>query len=68
MDMDREACSCRDEGMETTCRFCGNDTPLPYWCETCQRLVPEKRCQCCGLKARKVAGQAGSAVKVRTRA
>jgi len=65
--MDREDCSCGDEGPEMTCRMCGSDTLLPYWCETCQRLVPEKRCQCCGLKARKVAGPARSDVKIKVR-
>jgi len=67
MDMDREACSCGDKDAEIACRMCGNETPLPYWCETCQRLVPEKRCQCCGLKARKVIDPARSDVKLKAR-
>jgi predicted RNA-binding protein with PUA domain len=37
-----------------TCPLCAQASALPYWCETCERLVPEKRCLGCGLKARKV--------------
>ena len=37
-----------------TCPLCEQGIALPYWCETCERLVPEKRCLGCGLKARKV--------------
>jgi predicted RNA-binding protein with PUA domain len=37
-----------------TCPLCDPGGALPYWCETCERLVPEKRCLGCGLKARKV--------------
>jgi Zn ribbon nucleic-acid-binding protein len=36
------------------CPWCDQGIALPYWCETCERLVPEKRCLGCGLKARKV--------------
>ena len=39
---------------DATCPLCDQGTALPYWCETCERLVPEKRCLGCGLKARKV--------------
>lgn len=63
MKKDKEECGCYDKRPETTCRTCGTDTPLPYWCETCERLVPEKRCPCCGLKARKVNGPAECDVK-----
>ena len=58
MKRDKEERCYDDKGPET-CRTCGSDTTLPYWCETCQRPVPEKRCPCCGLKARKVNRRAG---------
>lgn len=43
-----------DKDAERTCQLCDQCTPLPYWCETCERLVPEKRCLGCGLKAKRV--------------
>ncbi|GEM_PF-1967069 len=54
-----DECSCNDRDREGACRVCGIDEPLPYWCETCERPVAEKRCPCCGLKARKMAGRTG---------
>lgn len=51
--MDENGCNCHGKHPETPCRICGG-TWFPYWCETCERLVPEKRCPFCGLKARKV--------------
>lgn len=41
------------ENVERKCLECEKGA-LMYWCETCQRPVPEKRCPNCGLKARKV--------------
>ncbi|MHB8121713.1 MAG: hypothetical protein ACYDG4_06110 [Desulfuromonadaceae bacterium] len=38
----------------TACLTCGNGAPLLYWCETCQKLVSDKRCPDCGLKSRKI--------------
>ena len=52
--MDREECSGKEKKTGKTCPLCDQDIALPYWCETCERLVPEKRCLGCGLKARKV--------------
>lgn len=49
--MNKEECNCNDKD---TGRLCDQASALPYWCETCERLVPEKRCLGCGLKARKV--------------
>ena len=43
-----------DNEKEVGCPLCDQGSALPYWCETCERLVPEKRCLGCGLKARKV--------------
>lgn len=51
--MNEKECNCSEKDNELTCRSCSSATP-PYWCETCQRLVPEKRCPECGLKCRKV--------------
>jgi predicted RNA-binding protein with PUA domain len=52
--MNRQGCTCSEKNPEMTCRLCGSDLPLAYWCETCQQLVPDKRCPHCGLKTRKV--------------
>lgn len=51
--MNREDCSSGDKEPEIACKMCGSEITLPYWCETCQRPVAEKRCPCCGLKTRK---------------
>ena len=67
MNMTREECDCSDNGPEMACRMCGSDTTLPYWCETCQRLVPEKRCPCCGLKAQKAASRGECDVSIKSR-
>ena len=52
--MAREECNDNEKDDEKTCALCEQNIALPYWCETCERLVPEKRCLGCGLKARKV--------------
>jgi len=53
MAMDKKECNCVAKKAETACLTCGNEAPLLYWCETCQQLVPDKRCPNCGLKSRK---------------
>lgn len=50
--MDKKGCSCSEKNSEVTCRGC-DLAELPYWCETCKKLVSEKRCPGCGLKCRK---------------
>lgn len=50
--MDKKGCSCSVKNSEVTCRGC-DLAELPYWCETCKKLVAEKRCPGCGLKCRK---------------
>jgi predicted RNA-binding protein with PUA domain len=52
--MDRPECRCDEKDGEKSCQTCNAAIALPYWCETCERLVAEKRCLGCGLKARKV--------------
>lgn len=52
--MDRKEGSCSENNSGMACRVCDNGIPLLYWCETCQRLLPDKRCPSCGLKGRKV--------------
>lgn len=52
--MEKAECNCNEKDAEKTCQICSTEIALPYWCETCERLVPEKRCLGCGLKARKV--------------
>lgn len=51
---DNDGCSRCEETARMTCRTCDSGTPLPYWCDTCRRPVPDKRCPGCGLKARKI--------------
>jgi len=45
-------CVCGDKQQEGCSVPCEGEK-LPYWCESCERSVPEKRCPFCGLKARK---------------
>lgn len=52
--MNRDECNCEEKDSGLTCPLCDQEISLPYWCETCERRVPEKRCLGCGLKARKV--------------
>lgn len=52
--MDREEGNDNAKDAGKTCPLCDQGIALPYWCETCERLVAEKRCLGCGLKARKV--------------
>ncbi|QXE89858.1 hypothetical protein KP001_15695 [Geomonas subterranea] len=45
---------CEHEGKgEEGCAACRREEIFPYWCESCARPVPEKRCPYCGLKAQK---------------
>jgi predicted RNA-binding protein with PUA domain len=43
-----------DERGKAVCAARGGRQPLPYWCEVCERAVPEKRCPYCGLKAKRI--------------
>ncbi|OGU14045.1 MAG: hypothetical protein A2076_11945 [Geobacteraceae bacterium GWC2_53_11] len=54
MATDNKQCICNTAKTGVECRLCGTDMLLPYWCETCKKLVAEKRCPACGLKCRKV--------------
>ena len=47
-----ERCGC-GEKHEEGCAGCRPDEPLPFWCESCERFVAEKRCPSCGLKTRR---------------
>ncbi|MFZ2950277.1 MAG: hypothetical protein WA003_12400 [Desulfuromonadaceae bacterium] len=47
-------CGCGKKESGLACRECDGGMLLPYWCETCKKPVPEKRCPSCGLKCRKV--------------
>ena len=40
---------CGEEG----CAACRSEEIFAFWCGSCERSVPEKRCPYCGLKARK---------------
>jgi len=50
--MATKACSCGADKETGGCAACPAEELL-YWCDSCQRSVAEKRCQFCGLKARK---------------
>ncbi|MBW4056197.1 MAG: hypothetical protein HIU83_12515 [Proteobacteria bacterium] len=54
MTMNNKKCSGSENNPQQTCRACEKGAPQLYWCETCQQLVPDKRCPGCGLKTRKV--------------
>lgn len=54
MTIDNKRCNEGENDSQMTCRTCGYGAPVLYWCETCQQLVPDKRCPGCGLKTRKV--------------
>jgi len=43
----------RTECGEGSCSGCPGEEVFGFWCGSCQRSVPEKRCPYCGLKARK---------------
>ncbi|MBU5635378.1 hypothetical protein KOM00_01360 [Geomonas sp. Red69] len=45
-----------DQEEQQRCAACRGEETFPYWCETCGRSVPEKRCPYCGLKAQKKKG------------
>jgi predicted RNA-binding protein with PUA domain len=62
--MDNTGCNCSNKASEMTCRINSRGEPLPYWCETCQQLVADKRCPGCGLKSRKVRQAERSGVKI----
>jgi len=46
-------CVCGGDKREGACPAPCAEEKLPYWCESCERSVPEKRCPFCGLKAGK---------------
>ena len=50
---DRE-CTCGKIKPGEPCPACRERESLPYWCDSCERAVAEKRCPLCGLKARKI--------------
>lgn len=39
---------------DNACAACGKGEPPHYWCEVCEKVVAEKRCPFCGLKACKI--------------
>ena len=48
----KETC-CHDMNEQEGCAACRREQIFPYWCPSCNRSVPEKRCPYCGLKAQK---------------
>jgi predicted RNA-binding protein with PUA domain len=51
--MEQNKCACGKEHQEKSCTACHSEEIFSYWCDSCERSVPEKRCPYCGLKARK---------------
>lgn len=55
--MTDEKCTCVEKKPEGSCPACeARDVP-GYWCQTCERVVPDKRCPLCGLKTGKRRGK-----------
>jgi hypothetical protein len=52
--MAENKCGCGGKHQQLgDCAACHGEAIFPYWCDSCERAVPEKRCPYCGLKARK---------------
>jgi predicted RNA-binding protein with PUA domain len=51
--MEPNKCACGKEDQQESCAVCRSEEIFSYWCDSCERSVPEKRCPYCGLKARK---------------
>ncbi|HEY3307510.1 MAG TPA: hypothetical protein VGJ93_03555 [Desulfuromonadaceae bacterium] len=54
-----DKCGC-GAGNRQKCPNTADMVTNEYWCEGCERLSPEKRCPLCGLKTRKIRGEAMS--------
>lgn len=52
----KESC-CHESPEQEGCAACRREEIFPYWCPSCNRSVPEKRCPYCGLKAQKKKAQ-----------
>ena len=48
-----DKCACSEKPVPGGCAACHSEEIFPFWCDSCERSVPEKRCPYCGLKARK---------------
>jgi len=51
--MEQNKCACSKEHQQGSCAACHSEEIFSFWCDSCERSVPEKRCPYCGLKARK---------------
>jgi len=51
--MKSKKCGCSAEQRQGSCPGCHGEEVFSFWCDSCERSVPEKRCPYCGLKARK---------------
>ena len=51
--MEQKKCGCGDGHRQGGDGACHCEAIFPYWCDSCERSVFEKRCPYCGLKARK---------------
>jgi hypothetical protein len=50
--MTKSKCGCGGGHDKGSCAACLSEQES-YWCQTCNRPVPDKRCPFCGLKAQK---------------
>jgi len=51
--MTTEKCQCGEHESQQNCASCRSEEIFAYWCKSCNRSVPDKRCPYCGLKAQK---------------
>ncbi|HBG08213.1 MAG TPA: hypothetical protein DDY22_22350 [Geobacter sp.] len=52
--MTNNRCNCGDHKDQGSCAACHiDDNAVSYWCQTCSRPVPDKRCPYCGLKSQR---------------
>lgn len=51
--MATDKCGCGGHEDQGSCASCHADDIFGYWCDTCSRSVPAKRCPYCGLKTQR---------------
>ncbi len=59
MVMETKECDCCEKNNWNACGKCVIKELPQYWCETCGKQLPEKRCPDCGLKSRKMSRSGG---------
>jgi predicted RNA-binding protein with PUA domain len=51
--MATKRCGCADQE-QGSCAACRREEIVWYWCDSCKRSVPDKRCPLCGLKTHRM--------------